>query len=517
MPAVQSYNGKVTAYRRGTRSADWSTFVADCADLTKKYVRAPAGTHDVGAGLVIKGQDRLIEFDGCILTVNTPTTLLALTLSSTSPNIEKQASATITTETRTLTVLDGDFAATVSPGDAHFVRIGVQSFDPQEPYYSVLRFVESVNGSEITYTEAFGIEPPVYASEAALEAVTGYPNRVGPWGTLQDGFFARGLGTDHGVRAISYLSQNVTLRNVTIKYAGTETMYGAWGITIGLTLGCRVEEPLIVNPHGSAIHCLYSTDAVIDRPVVTGTGRAAPFGGTTKTNWAVLWTAWASTDCTLMNGIMDTTDCEGMNFESGYRGLVIQDTLLRNINGGQVGVSPSPHFGAFGPGDILYNRVSVDMVPASSGLITYSYDTEIRNLIIVRDELPDFFQWDGQKGDFTGGMTWGSATFSAPEQVVVDFSVVTANGPIPYPEGVIMECTFTITDRSKFTSFNVSGSDPFQQNPGQLTFSKTVAANQIAFGKTYAQYRSDLAAHRIYTQNGGGPVSMEVKIMRKTN
>lgn len=515
MPALSSPDRKVTHYRRGERSADWATFLSDLADTSKPYVRSPAGTYDVGAGLVIKGQGRLIEFDECVLTVNTPTTILAVTISSTSPNIEKQASATVTTETRTLTALDGDFAATVSPGDAHFVRIGVQEFDPQEPYYSVLRFVESVNGSDITYTEPFGIEPPTYADEDELRAATNYDIRVGPWGTIQGGFFARGLGTDHGIRVVEYLTKDITVRNVTIKYAGTETMYGAWGVTIGLTQRCQVDNALIINPHGSAIHCLYSTDAVIDCPVAIGTGRAAPFGGTVKTNWAVLWTAWASNNCTLMNGIMDTVDCEGMNFESGYRGLVIQDTLLRNIDGGMVGVSPSPHFGAFGPGDVLYNRVSVDIAAASSRLITYSYDTEIRNLNILTAAMPDTIQWDGAKGDFTGGMRWADDVFSAPEQQVVNFSVTTPSGAIPYPDGIIMECTFTITDRSKFTSFNVSGSDPFQQNPGALVFSKIATANQIAFGKTYAQYRTDLGTHRIYTQNGGGAVSMEVKIMRR--
>lgn len=516
MPALSSPDRKVTHYRRGARSADWSTFLSDLADTSKKYVRAPAGEFEVTSTITIRGEDRLIDMDGCILDVD-DLTIQPMVISSVS-NAEENATGTIDANTRTLTITDSDFLATIQVGDHHFIRIGVQTFDPQEPLYSVLRHVESIEGSVVTYDSAFGIASPVYATEAELEALTQYPERVGPWGVLiplQDGdYFGRGLGQDHGIRAITTLTRNITIRNMVLRYDGTEEMYGAWGLLVGMSEGVRIENLLVINPHGSAVHWYFAQGCVLDGMVVNGIGRGDPFNEGFNAVYAVMVTGWSANDCQLINSILDGTDIELSNFESGCRRLTFQDVLVRNVHSGTT--DSNPHFGFFGPGDILYDRISVDIAAASSRLITYSWDSEIRNLNILTAAMPDTIQWDGVKGDFTGGLTWADETFSAPEQVVVDFSVLTPNGAIPYPDGIIMECTFAISDRSKFTNFNVSGSDPFVASaPDGLVFSKIATANQIAFGKTYAQYRADLATHRIYTQNGGGAVSMEVKIMRR--
>lgn len=525
MPALSSPDRKVTHYRRGTRSADWATFLADCNDLTKKYVRAPVGTFQVTSVnyVGIRGQGKTIDFDGAILTLDDVVTM-PVVIQSDSPNIEKQATATVTAETRTLTALDSDFVATVQPGDSHFVRIGVQKYDPQEPLYSRIRFVESIDGNDITYDKPFGIEADVYASEAALEAVTGYPERVGPWGTysgsgttVPNGFFQRGLGYDHGIRAVSNLAQDITLRNLVILYDGTERMYGAWSVVVGLSLRVHIENCLVVNPHGSAVHYFYTEDTLIDRFVAMGTGRGAPFGGTVKTNWGVMLSGWASNSSTFQNGILYGTDIEMCNFESGCRDLVIKDTYVRNRESGTPGVNTSTHFGAYGPGNVLFDNISVDITPGSSRMWTYAYDNEIRDLKILTDELPDYLDWVGNKGRITGTLQWGSHLFSEVEEVVVDFSVTTANGPIPYPEGIIRGAVWEIQDRSKFTSFNVFASDPFQANNPDLTFSTLIEKFAIPFGRTYAQYRSGLADHRIYTQNGGGPIRVTLSIMRKTN
>lgn len=514
MPAFASSNKRFSALRYGVPAADWSTFLAQVADPTVRYVRAPQGMFDVGAGLNIAQSNKIINFRGCLLTVTDPTYQPVIISSSTVAATEKQCTGTVDETTDRITVLDGIFAAGVAIGDNHIIRLGVQDFDPQEPQYSCIRRVVAKEGSVLIYDEPFGYDCPVYASEAALEAVTNYPERVGPWGLNTDtGWFQRGLGTDHGIRTIGTLAENILIEELSLRYDGNERMFGAWGILVGASRGVTLRQCHVNNPHGSALHLYFANDCLIDGMSVTGTGRGAPFGGTVKTNIAVAVSSWASYNCDINNVNLDCEDVDLFNFESGNRQMRSSDCRI-NSTFGAFPVSPSVGF--YGPGDVSVTNLRINIAQYTNSRLFPAYlnETDLINMVIETAAAPDVLLWQG-KGNYLGGFTWGSNEFSAPETVVTDFTAIPSNVPIPYPDGIIMECTFTILSRDGFQSFSIGG-DPFVANPGALVFSKTADQNQIAAGVTYSQYRATLASHRVYRTGGSGnaPVSMSCKVMR---
>ena len=515
MPAFASTNKRFSALRRGTPAANWSTFLAQLADTSIKYVRAPEGTFDVGTGIEFYGSVRVIDGRGCILTVASPTIKpFTVTSDSVAAN-EKQATGTITDSTDRVTVLDGAFLASITVGDNHLIRLGVQEFDPQEPHYSVLRTVVGKSGSVVIYDQPFGHACTVYASEAALEAATNYPDRVGPWGLNQaTGWFQRGLGTDHGIKTIGTLAQNVEVNEFSLRYDGNEPMYGAWGFLVGSTRNVRLNQISVHNPHGSAVHLYLATDAQVNGLSITGTGRSDPFNTGAKTTVATAVSSWSSFGCAMRDVHLDCTDVKLMDFESGNREMSFTDCRINASY--NTDYDAQPNLGAYGPGDLLLERLRVNITPARSSqmFVAYYNETEISNLTIETAATPDAFLWQG-KGDFTGGLTWASDQFSAPETVITQFSCSPPHTSIPYPDGIIMECTFSIVSRTGFSSFNIGG-DPFVDNPGATTFAKTDTQNQIAANKTYAEYRATLASHLIYREMGSGSatVTMTTKVMR---
>lgn len=517
MPTVGSLDKKMRAYRRGPPSADWSTFLTRLADPTVEYVRAPAGVHDVGIGINIGTSNKVVDCRDCIFTVTDPTYqpfVISSTGVATLAN-EKQCQGLIDETTDRVTVLDPVFLATISVGDYHILRLGVQSFDPQEPNYSCLREVIAIEDDVVVYDRAFGYACPTWDSEAELEADTIYDDRVGPWGVFSGtGYFQRGLGLDHGIRTIDNLVTDVLVRDLTLKYDGNEIMYGAWGILIGTSRRVRLEQSQIINPHGSAVHLFFGNDTVIDGLSITGTGRGAPFGGATKTNIAVAISSWSSFNCNFRNVQLNGVDCDLFNFESGNRQMIfdgcgVDETFLP-------GFPASPTIGSYGPGDVVINDLTIDISqPTNSRLFpAYLNEVDLNRLTIATEAFPDSFLWEG-RGNYDGVFTWAGRRFSAPEVVVTDFTAIPQNIPIPYPEGIIMTCTFTILSRDGFQSFSIGG-DPFQNNPGALVFSKTDVENQIPAGETYSAYRTRLAGHRIYRVSGSGnaPVSMSTRMMR---
>jgi len=515
MPAFASSNKRFSSLRYGVPAADWSTFLSQLADTSIKYVRAPVGTFDVGDGVTIAGSDRIIEGRGCIMTVANPTIQPFTVTSDDVSATEKQATGTITDSTDRVTVLDGAFLTSIQVGDTHLIRLGVQAFDPQEPHYSVLCTVAGKSGSEVIYDQPFGHACTVYASEAALEAITDYPERVGPWGlNVSTGWFQRGLGTDHGIKTIGTLAQNIEVNGFSLRYDGNEQSYGAWGFLIGSTRNVRLNQTSVNNPHGSAVHLYLATEAKIDGLSITGTGYSDPFNTGAKTTLAVAVSSWSSFGCTMSNIQMNGADCTLYNFESGNREMLFEDCRIeQSFNPGFTG---TPSLGSYGPGDVVLNRLKVNISQHSNSrlFVAYYNETDMSNMNVETEELPDTFLWQG-KGNFIDGFIWGSRSFSAPEIVVTDFTATPTNVPVPYPEGIVMECTFTILDRAGFTNFSV-GVDPFVNNPGALVFSKLATDNQIAAGVSYDQYRTSLASHRIYRTGGSGdaPVSMSCKVMR---
>lgn len=517
MPALTSPDRSITVYRPTARAADWSTFLTQLADSSRRYVRAPAGTFDVGAGLTISRGDLHVDFRGCTLTVDT-SIIKPVTISSDLAVTEHQAQGTVTGGvTNSLTIVDSGFAATVQVGDHHLVRVGVQVFDPQEPLYSVVRHVTAIEGNVVTYDEPLPKTQTVYADYDALRALTASAEdeKVGPWGDFStpNNYFMRGLGQDHGIRVASYLTSDLTLDDMTIIYDGDEIMYGAWGLLIGCTERVIVNNYNVINPHGSGLHWYFAQKSKVNKMHVSGQGRAAPFGpSATPDSYAVAVTGWASNDCEINDLTLSATDVELCNFESGCEDIRINRGVIANIHSGTV--NANPHFGAFGPGKCTFDGVSIDIAAASSRLITFVYETYIKNLIILTAAMPDTVQWDGQKGTWQEGLTWNGIEFSAPEEVDVVFTPVAPNSAIPYPEGIIMEATWTLSTRTGFSSFNLGGSDPFQNNPGELVFSATATALQIAAGTTYAQYLASLASDLIYSTSPS-EVTMRVKIMRR--
>lgn len=495
--------------------ANWSAFLAALADTSIKYVRAPQGEFDVGSGVEFYGSDRVIDGRGCVLTVANPTIKPFTVTSSDVSATEKQATGTISDSTDRVTVLDGAFLSSIQVGDHHLVRLGVQEFDPQEPHYSVLRTVAAIEGSVVIYDEPFGHACFVYASYEALEAVTNYPERVGPWGLNTDtGWFQRGLGADHGIKTIGSLAQNIEVNEFALKYDGNEQSYGAWGFLIGSTRNVRLNQTSVYNPHGSAVHLYIASEAKINGLSITGTGYSDPFNTGVKTTLAVAVSSWSSYGCEMTNVQLNGADCTLYNFESGNRVMSFVDCGIdQTFNTGFTG---SPSLGSYGPGDVLIDRLKVNISqPANSRLfVAYYNETEISNMHIETVATPDSFLWQG-KGDFTEGFLWADDEFSAPEQVETQFSCAPPHTSIPYPSGIIMECTFSITSRDGFTSFNVGG-DPFVDNPGATVFSKTDAQNQIAANKSYAEYRATLATHLVYRETGSGSsvVTMTTKVMR---
>lgn len=515
MPAFASSNKRFSALRRGVPAADWNAFLTQLADTSIKYVRAPEGTFDVGGGIEFSGSDRVIGGRGCILTVANPTIKPFTVTSDNVATNEKQATGTITDTTDRVTVLDGAFLASINVGDNHLIRLGVQEFDPQEPHYSVLRTVAAKQGSVVIYDQPFGHACTVYASEAALEAVTNYPERVGPWGLNQaTGWFQRGLGFDHGIKTIGTLAQNVEVNEFSLRYDGNEPMYGAWGFLVGSTRNVRLNQISVHNPHGSAVHLYLATAAKINGLSVTGTGYSDPFNTGSKTTLAVAVSSWSSYGCEISNVQLNGADCTLYNFESGNRVMSFEDCgIEQTFNGGFTGI---PSLGSYGPGDVILERLKVNISQAANSrlFVAYYNETEISNLTIETAATPDAFLWQG-KGDFTGGLTWANDEFSAPETVITQFSCSPPHTSIPYPDGIIMECTFSIVSRTGFTSFNIGG-DPFVDNPGLTTFAKTPEQNQLAANKTYAEYRATLATHLIYRETGSGSatVTMTTRVMR---
>lgn len=515
MPITATVDKRVTAFRKPTPVANWSTFVAALADTSIKYVRAPAGTYDLGSGISIAGQDRVIDCEGSIFTVN-DTVLLPLVIQS--ENVaglanEKQCQGEISSATDSVTVVDSAFAATISIGDYHVIRLGVQWYDPQEPNYSCIRRVVGKTGNVLTYDRPFGYSCQVFADYDELKAGTIYDDRVGPWGeTSETGAFQRGLGTDHGIRTIGTLARGIVLRNCTILYDGTERMYGAWGVWAHACRDVKIENLTLINPHGSAIHYFLVDGGHIDGAHIGGTGRGAPFGGTTKTNSAVAFSSWSSLDCVTDRLMVDATDCDLYNFEAGNRAMVFNDCRIKNA---LPTLTASPSIGSYGPGDVTINRLKVNMDNRKNSRLFPSYlnETVLHNLNIETEALPDTFIWVG-KGQFLSGFTWYGQRFTAPEVVVVEFTASSPNTVIPYPDGIIMECSWTILDRTGFTSWSIGG-DPFSENPGALTFAKSVAQNQISVNETYASYRARIEAHRIYRSSGTAPVTMTCKVMRE--
>lgn len=498
------------------RESAWELFTAQLADSDVSYVRCPPGDWKISQTLLIQRSNVVVDFDGATL-IPVDGLFMPIRVMSAIEQSEWHATGKVDEDTRVLT-LDGREDMRSIPGEVHLVKTGVNFSDPNEAQSTSLRVVESIIAGKIVYTRPFGVRAEVYESFEDLAKLSGYPEKVGPWGPgggVYGSQWKRGLGRDHGIRRLIEPVSRVTLLRPRIVYPEGSRLYGAWGISFAYCTDCLIVDADIVNPCGSAVHLDWCRDCVVSGLSLTGAGGGNPWAHQKvprRTNAAIAVSAWGAEGCKVSRVSVESTDTSLLNFEAGCRNMEIRDCDIATT--WTAGVQPSPQFGIYGPGRVSLASITIDTAPQSSSIFPgWLADTTLADLRFTGDRMPDYLAWSG-RGEHLGPMQWGAAMFGEVEQVEFSFTPTKDGFAVPYPEGLILSSEFVVGDWAGIRHLGIRDN----YLPGEsLSVTPKPEAYQVQFGHTYQQYRQQLAGHRVWIVRGATvqPITVRCKMMRR--
>jgi hypothetical protein len=221
----------------------------------------------------------------------------------------------------------------LSPGEIVQIRCGVNTSDPNEPVRYLVKTVDSVSGSTVTFTEPFGLDIPVYADETALKAVVieSQWNKIGPWGEMTaNGSYGNGLGLDHGmIRYTGGMQHDIIFKNAhfeTLMPADID-IPPAEGTVIFVQdiLNFSLLNTTACNLIKVLFHSFRSDNMLVDGHRFTGVGRTniiAPH----NTFIGTLVAAWGGTGLTYQN-----IEVKGQNMVMANMEIFPVDLLFKNI------------------------------------------------------------------------------------------------------------------------------------------------------------------------------------------
>lgn len=494
----------------------WDDFLVQLADPDVSYVRCPSGEWRISRSILIRRSNVTVDFDGStIIPVNG--LFMPIRVASDVESKEWHATGDITADTQSLSLDPSDFLE-VTPGDLHQVRPGVNFSDPNESQYSALRVVRAIDGNSIRYDRPFGIAVTKFESFERLAALSGYPEKVGPWGPgsgVYGSQWKRGLGNDHGVKRVVLPVSRVTLLHPRIVYPDGSRLYGAWGISLSYCTDCLILNAEIENPCGSAVHLDWCRDCVVSGLSLSGVGGGNPWihqEPPRRTSAAIAVSAWGAENCVINRVDLSSANTALVNFEAGSGNVSIRNCSISTQ--WMPGIASSPQFGLYGPGRVRVENVSILMAPQSSSVFPgWLADAEFHGLDFRLLAMPDFLSWTNF-GRHVGPMQWGEMSFGAAEDVEFTFVPTKDGFPIPYPEGVLLNAEYHLTSWVGVRHVNVVNN---YLPSDSLVVRVDPKAFEIGMGVTYVKYRQNLAAHRVWIQPGVTvqPITVRCQMMRR--
>jgi hypothetical protein len=339
----------------------------------------------------------------------------------------------------------------------------------------------------------------IYPSYEELSRISGYPEKVGPWGpnNVYGSQQLRGLGADHGIRRIIKESSNIELNNLKIVYNETSRKYGAWGLSFNFSDNCRANNIEVVNPCGSAIHLNWCQNVTLTNVKITGVGDSEPYGVGSKKFAASAISGWGPRYCTVNDLHITADNTCFANFEAGWSDLTFNNVYVETKQNGSHAIGPQ--LGFYGLGKALINKIEFNIGVSSSSI----FPSWLNSNIVIKDisvpeKMPDFFSWVG-RGTYKGYFKWGNRRFGEPKWVTQVYTSKPQNTKIPFPEGMIIHTKWKINSRDGLRSINIQGGDVFAQNPDKLEFENKSNNNQINLGRTYEEYRAAMSTLLSYS------------------
>lgn len=496
------------------RSAEFSEFLRQLADPDVAYVRCPAGEWCVSKSILVQRSNVVVDFDGATI-VPVDGLFMPLRVVGELEGKEWHATGVVGSGTRGLS-LDPAESFPVAVGDVHRVGIGVNFSDPNESQYVAIRRVVAVDNGIVQYDRPFGIAAQQFESFERLSQLSGYPEKVGPWGpgSVYGSQQLRGLGTDHGIRAIRKPADRVTILRPRIVWPEGSRLYGTWGVNLAFCRDCIVLDAEVVNPCGSAVHLWWCENCVVTGLKLSGDGGGNPWihkvpPGVTDAANAV--SAWGAVDARISRVAIRSTNTSLLNFEAGCRGIEIRNCDIATT--WAQGVRTAPQFGIYGPGSVSVESITIDNEVRSSSMWPgWLADTTFRDLRFVRPQLPDWISWSNS-GKHIGPLQWGEHRFGSIETVEFSFTPDRDGFSIPYPEGVVKSAEFQVADWTGVRAVNVKNN---YTGTAASTVVPDVGSYQLRVGDTYQQYRQQLAGHRVWIVRGATvqPIKVKCQIMK---
>lgn len=505
---------KPTLGQDAQQSAEWAEFLRQLADPDVPYVQCPAGEWRVSKSILIQRSNVTVDFDGAtIVPVNG--LFMPIRVLGDVDMKERHATGTVLETTRSLQ-LDPADPFPVAVGDLHRVGCGVNYSDPNECQFVTLRQVVSVDGTTVIYDRPFGVRAHVYESLERLVHLSGYPEKVGPWGpgNAYGSQQKRGLGTDHGIMRISKPADRVVLIRPKIQWPEGSRLYGSWGINLAFCRDCVVLDAEVINPCGSAVHLWWCENCVVSGLRTSGNGGGNPWihrEPPVVTGAAIAVSAWGAVAAKISRVTIESTNTSLLNFEAGCRSVDIRNSRI--ATSWSPHVQRTPQFGIYGPGAVTVSQVTIVGDVVSSSLFPgWLDDVTFRDIRFVSWQMPDWLSWV-KFGKHIGPMQWGEDRFGPIEDIEFSFVPQKDGFAVPYPDGLITSAEFRLTSWDGIRHLGIRDN----YLPGDsLSVAPNPEVYQVQLGHTYAKYRQQLAAHRVWIQPGAAvqPIKVKCQIMK---
>lgn len=357
----------------------------DLADVSKTTVTVPAGTYWANTPLAIT---RPLTLDGNGATIYYVEEQLSVVNavsdydSGGAHGLEYHLTGTITAATTSLTI-DPAEPCPVVAGERVILRPGVDTIDPNESVCYHWCTVQSVVGDTITFTEPVGLDIPVYASEAELQALAGSQStKVGAWNTTTAATtLGRGLGQDHGlIRFNTPPIDGVTLRNLTLVSDLAEAYTdGANTIACQFVENLTVTDLAVTNPAKSCLFLTAVNRATVSQVRASGRGRSLVFSGT-QDGPGFLISCNGGTDHTYTDLTATGEDIVLMNAEAGLRNATFDRFYVNTATNEIIDFKPQ-HFSAVsGSVGVLFENGAVNVDSDYGPFNAFNPDYEISNV-----------------------------------------------------------------------------------------------------------------------------------------